>query len=106
MSDETPKQMPVGISELIPSQIDQVSGIGSQNAPFLYVDWIGAKGISNNVVAVTLEATRLMTVGTGYARDRVVVGHLRMSLETMRVLQATLKDIELAAQPAASAEKN
>lgn len=105
MTDETLPKPPVA-SEVVPGIQHEVSAIGSADAPFIYTDWIGAKGIQNNVVAVTLQANRLMEVGGKLVLDRVVVGHLRMPLETMRVLKAVLDEVELLVKPPASEEKN
>ena len=101
MADE----LTANVSEVLPGRVDEISGVGSANAPFIYTDWIGAKGINSGVVSITLEASRLMAVGNKLTRDRVVVAHLRMSLQSMRVLRAVLDEVELLAQPPASNEK-
>jgi hypothetical protein len=89
MADEPGTKPPV-VTEIIPSQPDQVSGIGSLGAPFIF----------------TLEALRYMTVGGTTHRDRVVVAHLRMPIHTMMALKASIEQVELMLKPSASSEKN
>jgi hypothetical protein len=105
---ETPAKTeePPAVSEIIPSRRNGVSAIASADAPILYCDWIGPKGCNQNVAAITLEAIRLMTVGGEVVHDRVVVGHLRMPLQTMRVLRMALEEMELLGKTPASSEKN
>jgi hypothetical protein len=105
MADEPSTKPPV-FTEIIPSQADQVSGIGSLGAPFVYTDWIGNYGHSAGVAHFTLEALRYMTVGGTTHRDRVVVAHLRMPIHTMMALKASIEQVELMLKPAASSEKN
>jgi hypothetical protein len=105
MADETGTKPPV-VTEIIPSQADQVSGIGSLGAPFVYTDWIGNYGHNAGVAFFTLEALRYMTVGGTTRRDRVVVAHLRMPIHTMAALKASIEQVELMLKPAASSEKN
>jgi hypothetical protein len=108
--DEKPaaaaEQKSVVQSELIPSQADRVSGIGSLGAPFVYTDWIGSHGHNGGVATFTLEALRYMSVGDQTVRDRVVVAHLRMPLHTMLALKHSIEQVELLLKPPASEEKN
>jgi hypothetical protein len=104
MADETAKQ--VVVSEIIPGQADQVSGIGSLGAPFVYTDWIGGHGHNAGVASFTLEALRNMAVGDKVIRDRVVVAHLRMPLHTMRALKDAIEQVELMLKPPPSDQKN
>jgi len=97
---------PPAHTELIPARRNEVSALASADAPILYCDWIGPKGFNNNVVALTLEAVRLMAIGGQVVPDRVVVGHLRMPLQTMRLLRAAIDEIELLVKSPASNEKN
>lgn len=99
-------EKPLVVSEIVPGQADQVSGIGSLGAPFIYTDWIGSHGHNGAVATFTLEALRYMSVGDKTIRDRVVVAHLRMPLHTMRALKNSIEQVELLLQPPASAEKN
>ncbi len=92
--------------EIIPSQADQVSGIGSAGAPFIYTDWIGNFGHNAGVATFTLEALRHMTVGAQTVRDRVVVAHLRMPIHTMEQLKKSIEQVELMLKPASSEKKN
>jgi hypothetical protein len=105
MADEPAAKPPV-ITEIIPSQADHVSGIGSLGASFVYTDWIGNHGHNAGIATFTLEAIRFMTVGDKTIRDRVVVAHLRMPLHTMRALKEGIEQVELMLKPAASEEKN
>ena len=100
-ADESPS-----VSELVPCRRNEVSAIASADAPMVYCDWIGPTGCSQSVVAITLEAIRLMTVGGEVVHDRVVVGHLRMPLQTMRVLRKALEEMEAFGKTPASSEKN
>jgi hypothetical protein len=97
---------PPSVSEIVPCRRNEVSAIASADAPIVYCDWIGPTGSSQNVVAITLEAIRLMTVGGEVVHDRVVVGHLRMPLQTARVLRKALEEMELLGKTPASSEKN
>ena len=101
VSDKAPT-----VSEALPSRRDELSVIASADAPILYCDWIGARGASNNVSAITLEAVRLMAIGGQVVADRVVVGHLRMPLQTMRSLRAAIDEIEFLIKTPPSTEKN
>ncbi len=105
MADESSTPPPV-ITEIIPSQADHVSGIGSLGAPFIYTDWIGSHGHNGSVANFTLEAMRHMLVGEKNVRDRVVVAHLRMPLHTMRALKEAIEQVELMLKPPASEERN
>jgi hypothetical protein len=105
MADEPSTKSPV-VTEIIPSQADQVSGIGSSGAPFIYTDWISAFGHNAGVATFTLEALRHMSVGDKILRDRVVVAHLRMPIHTMMALKASIEQVELMLKPSASTEKN
>jgi hypothetical protein len=105
MADK-PSEKPPVITEIIPSQADHVSGIGSLSAPFIYSDWIGNHGHNAGVATFTLEALRYMTVGDHTVRDRVVVAHLRMPLHTMLALKNSIEQVELMLKPPASTEKN
>jgi len=105
VADESDGKSPI-LSEIIPSQADQVSGIGSMSAPFIYTDWIASHGHSAGVALFTLEAQRHMSVGDKMVRDRVVVAHLRMPIHTMRVLKKSIEQIELLIKPTPHTEKN
>lgn len=101
MGDET-----ATVSKVLPGRRNEFPAIASADAPILYCDWIGARGCSNNVVAITLEAVRLMAIGGQVVADRVVVGHLRMPMQTMRSLKAALDEIEFLVKAPPSTEQN
>jgi hypothetical protein len=105
MADETDTAAPV-ITEVIPSQANQVSGIASLGAPFIYSDWVGSHGHNAGVATFTLEALRNMTIGGKTLTDRVVVAHLRMPLHSMGALKDAIEQVELMLKPPASTEKN
>ncbi len=100
------KPKPAATVEIIPSQADQVSGIGSAGAPFIYTDWIGNFGHNAGVATFTLEALRHMSVGGQTVRDRVVVAHLRMPIHTMNQLKKSIEQVELMLKPTPSEKKN
>jgi hypothetical protein len=108
--DESPPakadEMSAAITELIPSSADNVSALGSADAPFIYTDWIGSHGYNGGVVSFTLEALRYMSVGNKTRRDRVVVAHLRMPLHTLAALKQGIAQIELMLQKPAGTGKN
>jgi hypothetical protein len=99
-------ERPAAVTELIPSLADNVSALGSADAPFIYTDWIGNYGHNGGVVSFTLEALRYMSVGNKTQRDRVVVAHLRMPLHTLAALKQGIAQIELMLQQPASTGKN
>ena len=101
MADESNIKPPV-ITEIIQGQADQVSGIGSSSAPFIYTDWIANYGHNAEIATFTLEALRYMTVGDKTVRDRVVVAHLRMPLHTMMALKDSIEQVELMLKPPGS----
>lgn len=101
MADKTPS-----ISEVISCHREDLAATAGADAPIIYCDRIGPKGCSYNVAAITLEAVRFQPVGEQVVTDRVVVGHLRMPLQAIRLLRAALDEIELLVRAAASTEKN
>jgi hypothetical protein len=104
MSSDTPPKMPI---ELIPSVQNGVSALASHQAPFLYFDEAPTFGHLNGVIRVTLIAVRDMPLPEGkVGSDRVIVGHLRMSIHAARALKAALEGALFLAAPAESQSKN
>jgi hypothetical protein len=60
---------------------------GSAGAPFVLFDDVGAAGVLNGVIRLSLEAGRLLPGPEGVVVDRVVVAHLRMSVPAARALK-------------------
>jgi len=100
MADEKP------ISEVIPGRANEVSGVGSLGAPFIYTDWVGAHGHNGGVASITLEAIRLMGVNGELVSDRVVVAHLRMPLHTLAALKDSIEKIEAMLKPPTGTKAN
>lgn len=94
------------ISEVVPGRTDQVSGIGSLGAPFVYTDWVGPYGHNAGIASFTLEAIRLMEVDGSLVRDRVVVAHLRMPLHTLAALKESIQKVEDMLKPPAGTKAN
>lgn len=79
----------------------------SAGAPFLYFDQAGVSGHLNGVIRVTLEAGRIMPGENNKVfQDRVVVGHLRMTLPAARSLRSALDRALLIAAPPPSQASN
>ncbi len=104
--EDKPTVAELAITEVIPSRVDQVSGIGSMSAPFIYTDWVSAHGHNAGVASFTLEALRNMVVEGKVLRDRVVVAHLRMPLHTMAALKNSIEKVEAMLKPPPGTKAN
>src|SRR3712207_5668642 len=96
MADEPDVKPP---TEAIPSRVGDISALASANAPFIYFDAASTYGYSEGVANITLEAFRNMSVGGRVVRDRVIVAHLRMSLQAAQDLRTALDGVLLMASP-------
>ena len=104
MADETPTP---AYTETIPGQAGGISAIASAHAPFIYFEGAPNYGYNNGIVNITLEALRYLPVGDKVMFDRVIVGHLRMSLQAATNLRGSLDAaIKLATPPANPSEVN
>lgn len=66
----------------------------STRAPVLYSDWISSHGVVDGVATITFEAQRFMLVRDGErADDRVVVLHLRLPMNSVKVLEAVCGEV-------------
>jgi hypothetical protein len=75
----------------IPSKHGEVSAIASGNAPFMYMDLAHTFNFYDGVVGVTLEAVgRTPQADKKIEINRVLVAHLRMSVEAAKNLRAAL----------------
>jgi hypothetical protein len=100
MADETTPKPPV-VVEQIPSVAGSISALASAHAPFIYFDASPNFGLNGGIANLSLEAVRFIPNPgqQGVFTDRVVVAHLRMSLDGVRSLKAALEGIELMASP-------
>lgn len=92
--------------ETIPSVQDELSALGSANAPFLYFDIAATYGFNNGIANITLEAIRHLSVGGSVMQDRVVVAHMRMGPLALQSLKQAIAGIELLAIPAEGGKSN
>ena len=90
---------PKPLTETIPGRLGETSARASASAPFVYFDAASTYGFSEGVGNITLEAFRNMSVGGQVVRDRVIVAHLRMSLQAAKDLRAALDGVLLMASP-------
>lgn len=96
-ADEAPSQV---FTETIPAQAGTISAIASANAPFIYFDNAPNYGVNHGVMNITLEAARFQPGGqAGVLMDRVLVGHLRMSLPAAENLRAAITAALALVQP-------
>ena len=87
--------------ETKPSSQANLSAATGTHAPFLYFDNAPVFGYFNGVVRVTLEVFRDMNgPNREVVTDRVIVGHLRMSIEAAKSLKSALEGALLIAMPA------
>jgi hypothetical protein len=93
-------------TEIMPSRVSPVSGIGSFGGPIVCADRIGNLGFDGETVTVALETHRNMTIADKAVQDHVVVAHLRISVATMRALRASIAQIELMITPPTGGQKN
>jgi hypothetical protein len=93
-------------TETMPSHVSPVSGIGSFGGPIVCADRIGNLGFDGETVTVTLETRRNMTIADKAVQNHVVVAHLRISVDTMRALRASIAQIELMITPPTGGQKN
>jgi hypothetical protein len=105
MTDETTPKAPV-VVEQIPSVAGGLSAVASANAPFIYFDASPNFGLNNGIANLSLEVVRFIARPDqqGVFADRVVVAHLRMSMDGVRSLKAAIEGIELMANPAQGAK--
>ena len=92
MADEP--QHPLQV-EVIPSVVGSVSAIARAQAPFIYVDVVPNFGIRDGIVSMTLEALRHSSVNGAVLTDRVIVGHLRLSIPAFGQLNSAVKGVEI-----------
>ena len=97
MTDETDK-LPQ-LVERVPSRVGEVSAIASGNAPFIYLDLASSSHYYDGVIGVTLEALRRVPIGDKVGIDRVLVAHLRMSVEAAKNLRAALDNTIALSEP-------
>jgi hypothetical protein len=96
--NDKPNEPPV--IEIIPGRAGEISAIASASAPFLYFDGAPNYGFYGGIANVTLEAIRHTSSAGSVWKDRVIVAHLRMSLEAAESLKAALEGVLLlAAKP-------
>ena len=107
MANETNRKPPV-VVEQIPSIVGNISALASANAPFVYFDRVSNYGLNGGIANMTLEIIRFhpSAAGVGVHADRVVVAHLRMSLQAVLSLKAAIAGIELVAKPDSGGQKN
>jgi hypothetical protein len=77
----------------------ELSLTGSASAPFIFFEAATNYGFHNGVANITLEASRSLSMEGKLLRDRVIVAHLRMSLQAAISLRAALNGIALIAAP-------
>jgi hypothetical protein len=82
----------------LPTSLKMIPLVDDTQAPFIYCDSAPTFGVSHGIVHITLEAVRYTSDGTTVARDRIVVGHLRMSLTAAGSLKNALEATILIAQ--------
>ena len=86
---------------------DSISDPGSANAPFIYFETAPVSGYHHGIIRVTLEAARVMNAqGEGVFVDRVLVGHLRMSVPAAQSLRDAIDRALLMAKPAPTEARN
>ena len=74
---------------------------GGLNAPILFFDAAPVCGLRQGVFSLVLETFVQDVEGEALANRRVVVGHLRTTVEGLRSLKAAIAKVELmAAKPA------
>jgi|ERR1044072_354319 hypothetical protein len=93
---------PKRIVEILPSVEEELSALGSANAPIIYFEAAAGFGhIHGSIVRVTLTASRIMSRGGQVMADHVVVAHLRMSnLAAQSLRDALDKALRVVAMPA------
>ena len=92
MSDE-PK--PVRTLETIPSTEGAISAIASGNAPIIFFDHTPTFGYYNGIAHITLTTMRFMPISEGKGgQDHMVTAHLRMNIQALKSLKATIEAIE------------
>ncbi len=86
------------------------AAVASAHAPFIYFDAATVSGINaGGVCHITLEAIRHMSSTTSGepVKDFVVVGHLRMDLNSLGRLKAAIEQIEMiVTQPGPGVARN
>lgn len=72
----------------------QLSELGSANAPILFFDCSSAWGVNDGIVHLSVEATRMVSNAPNPhpAVDRVIVAHLRTTVEGAVTLRNALND--------------
>lgn len=86
------------------NRVPELSLPASAAAPFIYYDVASTYGFANGIANITLEASRALSIDGKIVTDRVIVAHLRMSLQAALGLRAALNGIELLAMPKAMRE--
>jgi hypothetical protein len=102
-----PKHSPPAASQTL--NFPPMDMAASIHAPFVYFDNAPTYGLQGNVACITLEANRMISVGADPGpvhMDRVVVAHLRMSINAAASLKAAIDAVLLAAAPVSSEAKN
>jgi hypothetical protein len=93
--------------ETAPNVLGGISAVASAQAPFLYFEAASAFGVLSGVIRVTLEAQQILPgEGDKVSIDRVVVGHLRMSIPAALSLKTAIEGALLLAAPQATEAKN
>jgi hypothetical protein len=88
------------VVEILPSVEEDISALGSANAPIIYFEAAPAYGhVHGSIIRVTLTTSRVMPSGGEVKSDHVVVAHLRMSHMAAQSLKNALERALLAALP-------
>ena len=102
-------------TEVLPSRENEISALGSANAPFVFFDGVPFRATINGMGAITLVAERLNAPKRdeagrtiGITSDHVVTAHLRGTLPAFYALRDAINDIERIAneQAVRAAEKH
>jgi hypothetical protein len=94
------------VVEDVPSHAGAISAIASAAAPFIYFDGVPNYGFRDGIATMTLEALRHSSVNGQILTDRIVVGHVRISLRALHSLKMAIQAIELMISPPPEGEKN
>jgi len=101
VSDDPSRRPPVGSPHLA------LSEHGSAHAPILYFEDAPTFGYLHGVVRITVEVGRLYSLSPGdVTADRIVVAHLRMTIQAARALKSAIDGALLLANPPSSDAKN
>jgi hypothetical protein len=92
---------PPAIIEQIPSVQGGLSGIGSAQAPIIFLDEAPNAGFYNGIAHITVEALRFMSVNGVAMNDRVITAHLRMNFTGLMALKNAIAIAEGQARAAA-----